>query len=351
MAKKRKNKRVKQFIWFVIITSLIVGAFLLNNYFNKYKKNVKNESVLYIRHGADFNEVIDSLNNKLINISSFVKVARKEGVPEQINAGRYKLTPLTTNIKLARSIKFGYQDPLMVPIAGYIRTPEILASKLSKRLCADSSQFIKTFNEQAILDSIGIDRENLLTLIIPDSYEFYWTISPEDFLFRMKKEYDKFWTDERKEKAKEIKLSPKEVSILASIVYSESKYVPEYPNIASVYLNRLKKNWKLCADPTVIFATGDFTINRVLRKHLKVKSPYNTYLNYGLPPGPISIATKESIDGVLNAAKTDYMYFCANPKFNGSHLFARTGAEHGRNAKRYRVALDSLLRARKANSK
>lgn len=351
MTKKKKNSKIKIFIWFIIFCGIIAGTIYANIYFNKYKKNVAKKSILYIRPGATYSEVIDSLSNKLIDIKSFLKVAENEGVPSKFSPGRYELNELTTNIKLARSIKYGYQSPMMLTISGYIRTPEILAAKLSKKLSADSLDFITTFKEDKILDTLGVNYANLLTLIIPDSYEVYWTISPEDFIKKMKKEYEKFWTEERREKASKINLTPQEVSILASIVYSESKYVPEYPNIASVYLNRLKSNWRLCADPTVIFATGDFTINRVLKRHLATDSPYNTYLNYGLPPGPISIATKEAIDGVLNPAETKYMFFCANPKFNGSHLFAETGAEHERNARRYRTALDSLLKARKAANK
>lgn len=349
--KKKKNSILKKIIWILLLGVVVLGAYFANQYFLKYKKNISEESVLYIKPNATYQEVLDSLSTKLINIGSFNKVADKENLAANFKPGRYKLTHLTSNISLVRAIKFGYQSPLMVTISGYIRTPEILAKRLSSKFCYDSLAFITTFQRESLLDSLGVDYANLTSIIIPDSYEFYWTTTPTEFLHRMEKEHKAFWNEERREKAKNIGLTPNEVTILASIVYCESKYVPEYPNIASVYLNRLKKGWRLCADPTVIFATGDFTINRVLKRHLATLSPYNTYLNEGLPPGPIAIPTKESIDGVLNAAKTDYMFFCAHPKFNGTHRFARNGAEHERNARDYRRALDSLLRARKLAEK
>ena len=347
MAKKKNSFKIRHLAWIALLAGVLYGAYQANIYFNKYKKNVRENSVLYIYPGSTFSDVLDSLEGKLEKLESFEKVAEREGVANHITPGRYELTPLTTNITLARAIKFGYQSPMMVTISGYIRTPEILAKRLGSRLCADSSEFVAAFRDRNLLDSLSVDYQNLISLVIPNSYQMYWTTTPKEFIFKMKKEYDKFWTEERLEKAKKIALTPKEVSILASIVYCESKYEPEYGNIASVYLNRLKKGWRLCADPTVIFATGDFTINRVLRRHLATPSPYNTYLNEGLPPGPIAIPTKAAIDGVLNPAATEYMYFCANPKFNGTHRFAKNGAEHERNARDYRKALDSLIRARR----
>ena len=349
------KKLLKHIIWvlLIVLAGFIVGGIYAyaDIYFNKHKKNVKEKFVLYVNPGASYQEVLDSLDGRVIKLKSFEKAAKREDLANHLTPGRYEFTPQTTNIAMVRAIKYGYQSPMMVAISGYIRTPEILAKRLSSKFCADSLEFITQFSDPEFLDSLGVDSQNLLSLVIPDSYEMYWTTTPKEFMLRMQKEHSKFWTEERLHKAKEVGLTPKEVSVLASIVYCESKYVPEYGNIASVYLNRLKKGWRLCADPTVIFATGDFTINRVLRRHLATPSPYNTYLNEGLPPGPIAIPTKEAIDGVLNPSKTEYMFFCANPKFNGSHRFAKNGAEHMRNANDYRRALDSLLRARKAAEK
>ena len=349
--KRSKNKGLKILGLLVVLAALALGALSLHNYLLKNRSNIKGKTTLFVRPEDNFQTLMDSLADKLIDIGSFVKVAEKENLPAKIHAGRYQLDSTTTNIKLVRSLKYGYQSPLMLPINGRIRTRQILAYQHKKKLCADSASFMQAFNNLELLSTLGVDTTTLLTLIIPESYEFYWTVSPEEFLKRMKKEYDAFWTPERLQKARDIKLTQTEVSILASIVYGESNHVPEYPKIASVYLNRLRQGWKLCADPTVVYATGDFTLRRVLKKHLQIDSPYNTYKINGLPPGPIMIPTKDCLDGVLNEEKTDYMYFCASPKFNGTHNFARTGAEHSRNAKAYVQALDSLNRAKKMAEK
>ena len=332
----------------LVIILAIPACYGLYRFMQKNKKNIAHKTILYIRPGTDFSSLMDTLEKHLIDIGSFIKVANREQLPSHIHPGRYVLDSLASNIQTVRNIKYGYQTPLMVPLSGRIRHAKNLAAKLGKRMMADSAAFMEVFTDNDYLKTLGTDTANVLSLVLPDSYEFYWTATPKEFLERMKKEYDKFWTEERQAKAQKIGLSQKDVSILASIVYGESNYVPEYPNIASVYHNRLKKGWKLCADPTVIYATGDFTITRVLKKHLETDSPYNTYKVYGLPPGPIMAPTKDCLDGVLNEATTDYMFFCASPKFNGTHRFARSEREHFANARAYRQALDSLTRARAA---
>ncbi len=348
MAKKTKSTKKKIGVFFLIISLILatVCGVYLYRFLLKNKKNVAHKTVLYVRPDTDFNTLIDSLEGHLRHLNSFIKVANRENLSANIHPGRYVLDSNTTNIQVVRNIKYGYQSPLMVPISGRIRHSKNLAARLGKRLLADSAQFMQVFTDNEYLESLGTDTANVLSLIIPDSYEFYWTVTPKDFLQRMKTEYDKFWTEERKNKAKQLKLTQKQVSIIASIVYGESNHVPEYPRIASVYHNRLKKGWKLGADPTVIYATGDFTIRRVLRKHLETESPYNTYKVYGLPPGPIMAPTKECLDGVLNEETTDFMFFCASPKFDGTHRFARNEKEHFANARAYRQALDSLNKAR-----
>lgn len=356
MGKKKNRKGKISVLGIVILVILFVGTFLLtitlDRYFTRYKKNIVEDYTLYVRPGTDFGTLLDSLTPRLKKVRSFVKTAEKEQLPGSIKPGRYVLTTETTNIRLVRSLKYGYQDPIMLPISTAVRNKKGLASRLSARLCADSAEFMAAFTDLELLDSVGVDTNTFLSLFIPDSYEVFWTITPAEFLRKMKDENDKFWAaDDRLKKAEDLKLTPAQVSILASIVNCESNYVPEYPQIASVYLNRLRKGWKLCADPTVVFANGDFKLGRVLKKHLNVDSPYNTYKYYGLPPGPIKIANKDGIDGVLNADKTEYMYFCASPKRNGTHLFARTGAEHLRNAKAFHKVLDSLQRAKRLAAK
>jgi UPF0755 protein len=351
--KSGKNSRKSAWKkWLLLIAAILAIPVCIGLYrfLQQNRKNIAHKTVLYVRPGTDFTTLMDSLERHLTDLKSFVKVANREQLPSHIHPGRYVLDSLATNIQVVRNIKYGYQSPLMVPISGRIRHAKNLAARLGKRLMADSSQFMEAFTDNDYLQTLGTDTANVLNLIIPDSYEFYWTVTPKEFLERMKKEYDKFWTDERKQKAKKLNLSQKDVSILASIVYGESNHVPEYPKIASVYLNRLRKGWKLGADPTVIYATGDFTINRVLKKHLETDSPYNTYKVYGLPPGPIMAPTKDCLDGVLNAENTDYMFFCASPKFNGTHRFARNEREHFANARAYRQGLDSLTRAKAARA-
>lgn len=234
----------------------------------------------------------------------------------------------------------------MVSIAGVIRSKERLAQKLSARLCADSAAFMNAFTDSVLLADLQIDTNALLATFLPDSYQMFWTTSPEGVLKRMKKEYDIFWNEDRLKKAKALNLSPLQVSILASILVGESHYEPEYPKIASVYLNRLKKGWKLCADPTVIYAIGDFSIRRVLKSHLQVDSPFNTYKYAGLPPAPIAVPTKEAIEGVLNAEKTNYLYFCANAALNGTHNFAVSGSDHLKNARAYQKAVANRQKAK-----
>ena len=177
-------------------------------------------------------------------------------------------------------------------------------------------------------------------MFIPNTYEFYWTTTAEVFMQRMNTEYLKFWSESRKAKAAELGYSPEEISILASIVEKETNKNDEKPAIAGVYLNRLKYNWRLQADPTVVYAWGDFSIRRVLNLHKRIDSPYNTYVYYGLPPGPICIPSIASIDAVLNRQDHNYLFFCAKDDFSGYHVFAATNAQHAINANKYRKALD-----------
>lgn len=329
------------------VALLAVSGIRLYEYFNKYKKNVPEKCVVYVRPELSYEALTDTLATKLKDMRSFRQVADNEGLAASIKPGRYVLEKDVININIVHALKYGYQTPLMVPIAGTIRTKERLAQKLGAKLMADSAAFMAAFKDTNLLAECGLDSNSLLSAFLPDSYEMFWTTAPDKVLRRMKKEHDAFWSEERLLKAEKIGLSPLEVSILASIVVCESRYEPEYPKIASVYLNRLQKGWKLCADPTVVYAVGDFSIGRVLRRHLRVDSPFNTYKYAGLPPAPIAIPTKAAIDGVLNVEETEYLYFCANPKRDGTHKFATTGREHMRNARAYQRVIDSLQRAKR----
>ena len=248
-------------------------------------------------------------------------------------AGSYLVEPSTPLIRLIKRITRGQQDPLRLTI-GKFRTPQQLNEYLNSKLMHND------FNIP--LDSFH--------LVLQDTYEFYWTVTPEQFMQRMRKEYDRFWMEEigangeyrfellsMSDFIPDIQLA---TIIIASIVEEETNYGPEKPQIASVYWNRLDKGIPLQADPTVKYAVGDFTIKRILNKHLSVESPFNTYLHAGLPPAPICLPSKASIDAVINAKETNYLYFCASDKMDGTHRFAATLAEHQRNAAAFHRALD-----------
>jgi len=221
-----------------------------------------------------------------------------------------------------------------------VRTPEQLAGKISHQIEADSLSILGYFMNPETPAKYGFKKETLISMFLPNTYEFYWNTNAEGFFDKMKKFHDQFWTEERKSKANVINLTPEEVSTLASIIDEETIKKDERPRIAGVYINRLKKHMPLQADPTIKFALGDFTIRRLWTKHLEVKSPYNTYKNLGLPPGPINCSSISSIDAVLNFENHQYLYFCAKDDFSGYHVFAKTLMEHNRNASAYQMALN-----------
>ena len=221
-----------------------------------------------------------------------------------------------------------------------IRTRDQLAERISLQLEAKSHAILNLMNDEDYVHRFGMNSENILAMFIPNTYEFYWNTSADQFLQRMKKEYDKFWNADRIRKARSIGFKPSEVSVLASIVQQETNRDDEKNIIAGVYINRYKKGMKLEADPTLVYALGDFNVNRVLNVYKAIDSPYNTYKYAGLPPGPICLPTKTSIDAVLNYIHHNYIYFCAKEDFSGHHAFAATYSEHCVNAKRFQRALD-----------
>lgn len=249
--------------------------------------------------------------------------------------GRYRLEKDKRSHRDLIRVLRGKQMTLTLTLHN-LRTKEQLAGRLAKVFGRDSLDYLRLFDSPERLAAFGVNEQTVMSLFLPDSYELYWNTEPEELLERMAKESEKFWSqNDRLSKAKALHLSPTEVYILASIVETESQYAPERPTIAGVYLNRLRQGWKLEADPTVVFAMGDFEIRRVLRSHLEYDSPYNTYRYAGLPPGPIYMASKNAIDAVLNAERHEYMFFCAKPGGEGSHAFAKTLAGHTANAKTY----------------
>jgi UPF0755 protein len=298
-------------------------------------------AVIYIPEGSDFKSVIDTLNRSLdiSNPRIFLWVARKKNYPELIKAGRYVFDKELSCISLINILRSGNQPPVRVTFNN-IRTIQQLAGKVGGHIEADSASIADFLSDQRNYINDGFSRENVISVFIPDTYELYWNTDASAFYRRMVKEYKKFWNDERLAKAKELRLTPVEVAILASIVDDEVLKASEKPTIAGVYLNRLRRGIPLQACPTIKFAMNDFTITRVLHKHLKYESPYNTYLHKGFPPGPIGCPTKEGLDAVLNAEKHDYLFFVAKADFSGYHHFSRTLAEHNRYAAEYQRELD-----------
>jgi len=259
--------------------------------------------------------------------------------PVKVKAGRYRLTKDMGNRSLINMLKAGNQEPVRISFQN-VRLKHTLAGMISKKIESDSASISQLLDSAAFVEKYGFNTDNVYTMFIPNSYEIYWNSDPEKFFLRMHDEYLKFWNADRKAKAAAINLSQTEVSILASIVDSEALNDSEMPRIAGLYMNRLRKGMRLEADPTVIFAANDFTIRRVLNKHLRINSPYNTYANAGLPPGPITMPSINAIDAVLNYEKHDYIYMCAKEDFSGYHNYASNLIQHLQNARKFQEALN-----------
>ena len=301
----------------------------------------KNNAYIYIYEGDTFNDLLAQLTEKdaLINTNTFVWLSRTMDLPTNIKAGRYQLKSGASNLQFIRQLKSGNQSPIKITFNN-IRTKEQLAGRLGSQLMIDSIEILHLFNDYSFLKPYGLTPETVHTIFIPNTYEVYWNVSSIAFFERMWNEYNRFWSESRRAKAEAIGFSPMQISILASIVEEETNYSKEKPTVAGLYINRLRKNMALQADPTVKFALGDFAARRILNEHLKIDSPYNTYIYTGLPPGPIRIPAISSIDAVLNYEKHNYIYMCAKDDLSGKHAFATTYAEHQRNAAKYRKALN-----------
>jgi UPF0755 protein len=326
----------------VLVLGIVVGYFGFQQFSIYMKPNVTgNEAYLYIRTGATIDDVYAEIKSKNIlkKVGTFSQAAAKMDLAAHLKPGRYKLDKKLTNRALINMIKAGNQEPVKLKFHN-IRRKEDFAGYLAKNLEADSLAFIKVLDSAALVEKYGFTSDNSYTMFVPNTYEMYWNTTPLEFFTRMQKEHDKFWTAKRKEKAAALKLSPQQVTVLASIVDGEALYDKEMPIIAGLYLNRLNRGILLQADPTVIFANNDFTVKRVTNALLRVDSKYNTYKYAGLPPGPIMMPSISAIDAVLNYNHNNYIYMCAKEDFSGYHAFAETKAEHEINANKYRAALN-----------
>lgn len=332
----RRRRKSYGLLMIIIVVIGIVAVFFARNYLYISKPIIKTadgkDVSLYIPTNADYQYV----KNELISLNvlkcknAFDWLAKRSNYDENVHPGRYILTDGMTNQQLINMLRMGYQTPVKV-VFNNMRTVEQLAGRISDQIEADSISIINEINNNPDVDA---------TTFIPNTYEFYWNTDADDFVDKMIVEHKRFWNETRMQKAKDIRLTPRQVSILASIVDKETTKTSEMPRIAGVYLNRINKRWPLQADPTLVFALGDYNIRRVLDVHKNIDSPYNTYKFAGLPPGPICIPSIAAIDAVLNAEKHNYYYFCAKDDLSGYHVFAKNITEHNRNAEKYRKALN-----------
>ncbi len=298
--------------------------------------------LLEIPSNSVYKNVVNQLyEERVINDAvSFSFVAKILGYQEAVKPGLYQIEPKMNNLQLVRMLRSGQQTPVRVTF-NTVRTQEELAEKISVNLEVSKEQVLELLQDSVYIRKFGFEEETVMSLFIPNTYEFWWDTSAEELFERMHKEYQSFWTEARSQKAQDLGLSKEEVSTLASIVQAESQKSDERPKIAGVYLNRLRIGMPLQADPTLVFAAGDFSIKRLTAKQMAIDSPYNTYKYAGLPPGPINLPDINSLDAVLNFEKHSYLYFCAKEDFSGYHSFAVGYDEHLSNARRYQRALNA----------
>jgi UPF0755 protein len=340
------EKRKKLMLVFLIAGSVLGISLTFYFYQVFFSANTLVESdqpyLLKIPSNSVYKNVVDQLyEERVINDAvSFGFVAKILGYQEAVKPGLYQIDPKMSNLQLVRMLRSGQQTPVRVTF-NTIRTKEDLAEKISANLEVSKEQFLELLQDSVYIRKFGVEEETVMSLFIPNTYEFWWDTSAEELFERMHKEYQIFWTDGRKQKAQDLGLSQQEVSTLASIVQAESQKSDERPKIAGVYLNRLRIGMPLQADPTLVFAAGDFSIKRLTAKQMAIDSPYNTYKYAGLPPGPINLPDINSLDAVLNYEKHSYLYFCAKEDFSGYHSFAVGYDEHLNNARRYQRALNA----------
>lgn len=332
-------------MWSIVGVLFIIALFLGWRIYSKlFSPNVTlpaSEQYLYIPTGSDINDVYAILEkgNTLIDGGSFLFTARQLNYDKNVKPGRYKVRSGMSNRELISLLRAGRQSPVRV-VFNNIRTKEQFVSRIGEQIEAKPQALLNLMNDRDYCRNLGFTSSTITCIFIPDTYEMYWNTSADQFIRKMLKEYEKFWNARRKALARETGFSPVEVSVLASIVQQESNREDEKPVIAGVYINRLNKDWKLEADPTLIFALGDFSVKRVLNAHKEIESPYNTYKFKGLPPGPICFPTISSIEAVLNYSRHSYMYFCAKDDFSGYHSFAKTYVQHLVNARKFQRALN-----------
>ena len=345
-------RKKKIFVVFLLLFSILLTSFGFWGYQMLYSPNIlvdKEDRVIIIPRGETFRELQaylydEHIVNDLVSFSFLSRLMKYDtgGTP-----GRYVLKANMTNLEAIRLLRSGKQEPVNITFNN-VRLIEDLAERITRNILLTEEEFNAALINFLATNKDGFTSETIIGMFIPNTYEVYFDISGDDLVDRMNMEYHKFWNEQRRAKADSIGLTPKEVSTLASIVQAESIKGDESPVIAGLYMNRLNRGMALEADPTLVFASGDFTIKRVLNKHKEIDSPYNTYKYPGLPPGPINMPTIRSIDAVLNYSEHSFLFMCAKEDFSGYHNFATNLRDHINNANRYQRAL--TIEQRKARA-
>lgn len=333
----------KKLIIFLLFSMLLI-SFGFYTYQIVYTPNVlvgKEDRLIIIPNDANFKTVQKQLHegDYVQDLMSFAFLARLMEYDEKVKSGRFVLKANMTNLQAIRLLRLGKQEPVRITFNN-VRLLKELSEKITDNIGMRPEEFEAAAVKFSMNNTKGFTKDNLMSMFIPNTYEVYYNVTPDDLIERMHYEYELFWNDERKAKAATIGLTPIEVSILAAIVQAETVKQEEAPIIAGLYINRLKKGMPLQADPTLVFASGDFSLKRVLNEHKEIDSPYNTYKYAGLPPGPINMPRVNCIDAVLNYQPSNYLYMCAKEDFSGNHNFTDNYRQQINNAKRYQRALE-----------
>ncbi|MFI3270035.1 MAG: endolytic transglycosylase MltG [Rikenellaceae bacterium] len=335
-------------IFILIAVGALLGAVALLIAWQQFYGNaVVRDEVIYLSssdlEGDEYEQTIErTVLQNIKHRAAFNFYAERLNLPARIRSGRYELREGMSVVGLVRMLKLGIQSPVEVTFNN-VRLAENLAGRIAQQIEADSVALLNVLHSNELAKGLGLKSSaELVSLFIPNTYEIWWNITPEELIKRMKRESDIFWSGARDERRKELKLSRVEVITLASIVHEECSTADELQRVAGVYVNRLQRGMKLQADPTVKFAVGDFSLKRILNKHLAYDSPYNTYIYKGLPPSPIAIPSIAAVDAVLNYERHNYIYFCAREQLDGRHNFTSSYSQHLRNAQRYSEALNKL---------
>lgn len=336
-----RNKKI--IIWSFVALIIIGAAGASSLYYYLWYPQFHPEKTTYIY--IDRDDTTDSIFNKVKangnanSLVGFKWMAKYRNPNNMVRTGKYAIKPGDNAFNLYTRLFRGYKEPVNLAI-GSVRTIDNLAKNIGRQLMIDSIEVANAINDTVFQQSLGYTEQTIGSLFIPDTYQVYWDISADDLMKRMQKEHNSFWNEDRLQKAKDLGMTPMQVATLASIVEEETNDNGEKPMVAGLYINRLKRGIPLQADPTVKFALQDFGLRRITNEHLKFQSPYNTYLNTGLPPGPIRIPSKRGIESVLNYTQHNYIYMCAKEDFSGTHNFAVTLNEHMQNARKYWKALN-----------